>query len=113
MAKVYVPSFTNNSCAHIQSSDIIRVYDSVPTNNSTIHFTDYYIKSSYISNDGYQTFNQYSTIPSCISTSNLTSDFYYRNDFANILIIFFIIVLVCFYFPFKIFGRMFGRWLKV
>lgn len=113
MSKVYVPSFTNNSCAHIQSSDVIRVYDSNPQYNSTIHYVDYYIKSSYISNDGYATFGNYSTLPTCINNADLTSDFYYRNDLSNILVIFFIILIVCFYFPFKIFSRMFGRWLKV
>lgn len=113
MSKLYVPSYTNNSCVHIQSSDIIRVYDNVPVPNSSINYTDYYIKSSYISNTGVATFSQYSSIPSCYNTNDLTSSFYYRNDFPLILVTFFIILIVCIYFPYKIFSRAFGRWLKI
>lgn len=112
MGKVYVPSYSNNNCAYIYSSDIIRVYDSQPQNGRTVTYIDYYIKSSYISNTGSTTFNQYSTLPTCISTSNITTDYWYRNDFDKILVILFIILILCFYFPYRIISRLFGRWLK-
>lgn len=112
MAKLFIPSFSNNSCVHIQSSDVIRVYDSQPRLNSTISYTDYYIKSSYISNRGEQTFSQYTTLPSCYDNSSLTSNVFYRNDIDSILVIFLILLLICFYFPYRIISRMFGRWLK-
>lgn len=112
MGKVYVPSYSANNCAYIYSSDIIRVYDSQPQNGRTVAYTDYYIKSSYISNTGSTTFNQYSTLPTCISSSNITTDYWYRIDFDKILIILFIILILCFYFPYRIISRLFGRWLK-
>lgn len=110
--KIYVPNYQNGNCAYIYSSDVIRVYDSQPRQNTTIAYKDYYIKSSYIYNEGSTTFSNYSILPTCINSSRITTDVYYRNDLASILIIFFIIILVCFYFPFRVLSRMFGRWLK-
>ena len=43
----------------------------------------------------------------------LTHDVYYRKDITNILIMFFILSIVCFYFPYRIFSRCFGKWLKL
>lgn len=107
--KIYVPEYTSSKCAYIYSSDIIRVYDSVPTHNTTVNYTDYYIKSSYISNRGSTYFNQYSNLPICIQSSKITTDVYYRNDFADILIIFTIMSIIAFYIPLKIFLRLFRR----
>lgn len=112
MAKIYVPSYNSNNCLHIQSSDIIRVYDSQPRQNATINYTDYYIKSSYISNRGEQTFSQYTTLPSCYNSSDITTNVMYRTDIDSILIIFIILLVFCFYFPYRLISRMFGRWLK-
>ena len=112
MSKVYVPEYSNGNCAYIYNSDIIRVYNSIPTNNSTIAYKDYYIKSSYIYNEGVTSFGQYSNLPTCINSSRITTDVYYRNDFDSILIIFFILLLICFYFPYRLISRLFGRWLK-
>lgn len=110
--KIYVPSYNSSNCVVLQNNNTIRVYNTVPTQNSTVSYTDYYISSSYLSNIGTQTFNQYSTVPTCISSSNITTDFYYRLDLDKILVCFFIIVIICFYFPFRLFSRIFGRWLK-
>lgn len=107
---VYVPNYEVGNCAYIYNSDIIRVYDSVPTRNSTINFKDYYIKSSYIYNEGSTTFSNYSTLPICIVDNRITTDVYYRNDLADILVIFIILVIVCFWFPWRILSRMFRRW---
>lgn len=112
MSKLYVPVYNSGNCAYIYSSDIVRVYDSVPQSGRTIAYTDYYIKSSYISNTGSTSFSQYSILPTCISSSNITTDYWYRNDFDSILIILFIILILCFYFPYKLISRAFGRWLK-
>lgn len=108
--KVYVPSYNNSNCAYIRDSDVIRVYDTHPTQNSTIHYKDYYIKSQYIYNEGSTTFTQYSALPTCISSSRITTDVYYRNDLPYILIIFMILAFCCFVVPLKIFTRMFRRY---
>ena len=109
---MYVPSYSNNNCVVLQNSSTIRVYDHVPTQNSTVSYIDYYINSSYLSNIGSQTFNNYSTIPSCLSSSDITTSVYYRLDFDKILVITFILLIICLYFPYRIISRMFGRWLK-
>ena len=108
--KLYVPVYENNNCVHIQNSDVIRVYDTHPTQNSTVNYKDYYIHSDYIYNEGTATFNQYSTIPVCLNSSRITTDFYYRVDFVYALLIFILMCVVCFVFPWKIFIRMFRRY---
>lgn len=107
---IYVPEYVSSNCAYIYSTDIIRVYESTPRNNATIAYKDYYIKSSYIYNTGTTTFGQYATLPVCIANNRITTEYYYRNDFPQILIMFLILVLVFFWFPFKLLGRIFRRW---
>lgn len=105
----YVPSFTDSSCIVITNSDTIRVYDNVPTQNSNVNYTDYYINSNYIFNRGSAYFSQYSTLPQCQDNSRFTTEVYYRNDFSQILIIFAILSIVSLYLPWKIFTRLFWR----
>lgn len=107
---LYIPS-TNYPCIVVQNHDTIRAYHTTPTLNSTTQYTDYFVNSHYMKQEGSTTWNQYSTLPSC-NVETFTDNVYYRNDFDSILIIFFIILLVCFYFPYRIISRMFGRWLK-
>lgn len=107
---IYVPNYENGNCAYIYNTDIIRVYDRVPSHNSVINYKDYYIKSSYIYNEGTTSFGNYSTLPVCISNDRITTDVYYRNDFMQILVIFFLLSWICFYIPWKIFLRMFRRY---
>lgn len=110
---IYVPSYTSNNCIVIRDKDTIRVYDSQPTYNSTNYFTDYFINSNYLFNNGYQTFNQYSTLPTCVNQNLLTTNVFYRNDIDKILVIFLILLIICFWFPYKILSRAFGRWFKI
>lgn len=109
---IYVPDYSNSKCAVVNNSTALRVYDSIPQNNQTINYTDYYYNSSYISSRGSQTFSQYTTLPSCISSSEITTNVFYRNDIDKILITTFILLIICFYFPYRIISRIFGRWLK-
>ena len=106
---IYVPDTENYKCFNIVSESVIRAYEQVPANNTTVNYRDYYIRSNYIYKDGTQTFSNYSTIPVCLASSELTTDVYYRNDFDSILVIFFIMSIFCFYIPIKIFVRLFRR----
>lgn len=106
---IYVPDLTNYKCYVVQSEGVLRGYEEVPTNNSTINYRDFYINSNYIYRDGFQTFGQFSTLPVCLSSDVITSDVYYRNDFDSILIIFLIMSIFCFYIPLKVFLRLFRR----
>lgn len=111
MSKIYVPELSQYQCYVVNNSDTIRAYKQTPTYNSNIEYRDYYIKSNYIYKDGYQTFGNYSTLPICLSTSELTSDVYYRNDLADIMIIFIVMYFVIIHLPLKIFFRLFRRFL--
>lgn len=62
---VYVPEYETGECVVIQNSDVIRKYDEEPIENGTYHYTDYYVNQDYQWNEGYQTFNQYTTRPTC------------------------------------------------
>lgn len=106
---VYVPRFTANSCVIHQNNGVFRVYDSVPTYNSDISYTDYYINDDYFPQTGTAHFSNYSTLPSCIDNNLLTDNFYYRVDFASILLMFSIIAFFGFYIPIKIFSKLFKR----
>ena len=107
---IFVPeSTTYNKCYVVQSEGVIRGYDRVPSNNVSYNYRDYYIRSNYIYKDGNGSWNQYSTLPICLDEDIITNDFYYRNDFANILIIFLIINIFAIYLPIKIFSKIFKK----
>ena len=107
---IFVPQDnTYNKCYVVQNEDVIRAYDRVPSNNTNYSYRDYYINSNYIYKDGNGTWSQYSTLPICLNSSKITNDFYYRNDFADILTMFFISSFFIFYIPIKVFSKIFKR----
>lgn len=106
---IYVPEFSNENCVYIYNSDIIRVYETRPSYNTTVNYKDYYIKSGYMYNTGFTSFGSYSNLPTCISQDRITTDIYYRNDLPQILIIFVIMSFICFWVPWKILCRLFRR----
>lgn len=103
---IYVP-ITNqyNKCYVVQSEGVIRGYDRYPQTNVSYNYRDYYINSNYIFRDGSSSWSQYATLPICLPSSKITNEFYYRNDFSNILIIFFIFNIFAIYLPIKIFSK--------
>lgn len=113
--RIYVPydTITDYQCYVVYDKDTIRAYNSSPQYNTTSNYTDFFINSHYISRQGQQTWNQYSNLPSCIDTNNITNNVFYRNDFNDILVCLIIILIICFFFPYKIISRLFGRWLKL
>lgn len=114
MSKVYLPIEVNsNQCAVMVSDGHIRIYDNQYSGSGSygqdIHYYDFYIRDNYIETEG--TNRVYNSL-NCMS-NEFTTDIYYRNDFDKILIIFFIILIVGLWFPYKIISRLFGRWLKI
>lgn len=107
---IYLPN-TNYSCYYMTNDYTIRAYHTQPRQNANIDYTDYFINSHYINRNGTQNFSQYSTLPICM-TDTFTTNVFYRNDIDQILVIFFILLIICFYFPYRIISRLFGRWLK-
>ena len=110
MDKIFVPSDTTyNKCYVVQSEGVIRGYDRQPNYNTNYNYRDYYINSNYIFRDGSGQWGQYSTLPICLDNNIITNDYYHRNDFSSILIIFFIINIFAIYLPIKIFSKIFRK----
>lgn len=109
MSKVFVPSYENNNCLVIQNNNTIRVYDNRPTQNSNVHYKDYYINSHYLEVEGTQNFSQYATLPVCMNSNNITTEYFYRSDFMEILVIFLIMCYFIFLLPLKVIFRLFKR----
>lgn len=113
MAKIYLPisDFSDYSCYVVYDSGVIRAYENnLQVGNNS--YRDYYINSHYIYKDGVQIITDSREFPVCLSSNELTNNKYYRFDLAHILVIssfilFFMIL------SFKVFARLFGKWLKV
>lgn len=94
----YVPdNLPYNACHVLQSNYVLRVYESVPHNNQTIDYVDVALDNHYIFRDGTQTFSQYSTIPTCISSDRITHNWIYRTDIFEILGCIAIIVVLLYF----------------
>lgn len=107
---IYVPRDTTfNKCYVIQSEGVIRGYDTIPRNNASYNYRDYYIRSDYIYRDGEGSWSSYTTLPSCISSSDITNDYWYRIDISNVLIMFLIINIFGIFIPIKIFSKLFRK----
>ena len=66
---IYLPS-TNYVCYVTRDNgNTIRAYETMPNYNNSVRYTDYYINSHYLFNNGEQTFNQYSTLPTCMGAT--------------------------------------------
>lgn len=111
----YLPKLESDDCVVVDNlnNGYIRVYDRVPYANSTISYIDYFLDYDYITRTGTQSFTQYNYSVNCQSHSDYTTDFYYRIDFDSVLIIFFIILCICYYMVYKPFSRFLGRWSKI
>lgn len=106
---IYVPDLENYKCFVIQSEGVIRAYEEVPKNNTTINYRDYFINGGYIFRDSSQSFSQYTTLPVCLSSDILTNDYQYRLDYPNILFIFCVYFVFCILLPLKIIMKLFKK----
>ena len=110
MSKVYLPTYSASNCIVIKDKDTIRVYDNLPTLDSYEDYTDYFVNSHYLSVRGKELIE---SVPVCEDQENFTTDYYYRFDISDILIIFIVLAFIIVIMPYKIISRAFGRWLKV
>lgn len=110
---IYVPDKENYVCFVVRNDSTIRAYKQIPQNNTDVEYRDYFYTANYLYQDGIQSFGSYSSLPVCLDSSVLTTDYQYRNDYADILIIFIIYAFLCVYLPIKIIMRLFkkGRYL--
>lgn len=107
--KIYVPDLSSYKCVYMYQNNVLRAYKQIPSYNTEIDYTDFFIENHYLYRDGTQSFSSYSTLPNCLSSSVLTNDFYYRTDFADICIIFLIFSIFILYLPIKVIFRFFRR----
>lgn len=104
--KIYVPQNYVNNC-NVFNDNYIRSY----TNSSHTEWVDIYYKDNYALKSGSTNMSNPSVI--CDTLNIYTDNVYYRYDFDKILVMFMILLIFCFYFPFRIISRMFGRWFKI
>jgi len=104
----YVPNFNLNTCCYMIDPDTLRCYDSRPSYNVSIDYTDYFVNSHYLIRTGTQNFNNYYTNINCIDYSKLTTAYLYRNDAVDIVFLFILISGFIFFFG-RIFLRTFFR----
>lgn len=111
---IYLPvEITDNNCAYIRNEEIVRVYEQKPTTTGNYSYRDYYIHFDYNYTSGVSQFSQYSTYPDCLSSNIFTTNYFSRIDLADIMLVVFIMLIICFLFPLKLLSRFLGRWLKL
>ena len=90
--KIYLPiELEEGKCPYILNKDVIRVYDTTPVIDTPVNYTDYFINSHYISQNGTETLSN--TI-NCLDLENFTNAYVYRFDFSQIIVIFVSIVII-------------------
>lgn len=112
MDNIYLPINNVNdfACYSIFDKDTIRAYYTKPALDSSSEYVDFYVNSHYLEKTGIQSWGQWnSSLPTCISSDLITTDYYYRNDFPDILLIFIIFAIVGIYLPFKLISRIFRK----
>lgn len=112
MDNIYLPIDNVNdfSCYSVYDKDTVRAYRIQPQLDSSSEYVDFYINSHYLQRTGIQSWGQWnSSLPTCLSSDSITTDYYYRNDFPDILLIFIIFAIVGIYLPFKLFSRIFRK----
>lgn len=112
MNNIYLPidNVEDFACYSVYDKDTIRAYSTMPQVNSSSNYVDFYINSHYLEREGTQQWGQYTQyLPSCLAKNSITTNFYYRNDFSSILLIFTIFTIFGIMIPIKIFLRLFRR----
>lgn len=108
MSKIYVPD-DSYACYVVVSNSVIRAYQNTPQHNTTTNYRDYYYTSNYYYNDGATTWSNYSTLPSCLDSSVITTDVSYRYDYDKILTIYIILFLFVVLLPLHVISRLFPK----
>lgn len=90
---IYVPQYTANTCCYMYDANTLRCYTNRPSYNTTINYTDYFVNSHYLERYGSTQFStNYSNIQ-CIDNSKYTQSYFYRNDAADIMLLFMLITI--------------------
>lgn len=112
MNHIYLPvdNVSDFACYSVYDKDTIRAYYTQPQLDSSSDYVDFYVNNHYLEKTGNQSWGQWQNyLPVCLPKESITNELYYRNDFADSLIIFIIFCIFTFYIPIKIFVRLFRR----
>lgn len=115
--KVYVPlgnEIEKVKCISVNRG-FIRLYKEQPrpltyNQTKTIDYIDVYL-DSYLVDRGQERFSSYSTIPYC-APYELTNEYWYRLDIANIIILFMFLAYFIVFIPIRLFRRPLKKWLN-
>lgn len=104
---IYVPTDLNNNnyCYVLIDTNIIREYKTITLNQDN-DYTDFNTGNHY---NSFSSKEYITTQPICVDHNSLTNNFYYRNDFSHILVIFFIMSIFIFYLPYKLILRFYRK----
>lgn len=104
---IYVPieNISSNTCVEVLDTNILRYYHTTLVDHDN-DYTDYNSSNHYSS---YSSSIYLTSQPQCINYEDLTNQVYYRNDLSHILVCFFIMAIVIFYIPYKLFMRFYRK----
>lgn len=102
---IYVPDVDSFEC-FVMYDGYIRAYPDLSDISSSVAYTDFLYNSNYYTRTGEEELSEY---PTCISSDQLSSNYYYRTDFDKILVIFLIFAFVIIYLPIKLIFTLFNR----
>lgn len=113
--KLFVPveNISDYACYSVYDRETVRAYRTMPRVDSSSDYTDFFVNSHYLEKTGTQTWsNYYTNLPVCVDNANLTNSYVYRNDFAEILIIFLIFAFVIYFIVSKLLKTLFRGFKK-
>lgn len=102
---IYVPDVEHFECFEMHDG-YIRGYQGINDIPSYVAYTDFLYNNNYYAISGYEELTEY---PTCIPSSQLSTNYYYRADFDKILIIFVILAFVIIYLPIKLIFHLLNR----
>lgn len=102
---IYVPDIEHFEC-YTMHDGYIRAYEGISSVPATVAYTDFLYNSNYYTRSGTEELLE---VPECISSDQLTTNYYYRADFDRILILFIILAFVIIYLPIKLIFHLFNR----
>lgn len=115
---IYVPD-DSFACYEVVDRHTIRVYKEKPVYSKNIEYFDIYLDANYLYGSTnttwfwYNNESSHSNLPSCIDKDNLTTAYYYRNDFFEILFIFLGLIFFCWFFMSKLVKTFFKGFKKI
>lgn len=101
-----------NKCAYFTSVNQRNVFTISYRTSGQNYFYYIYTDEQYVFRKHCVSSSNVQTCSNGWSNFELTNNVYYRKDIDSILVIFIILLIICFYFPYRIIARLFGRWFK-